>query len=155
MEGGVMFAGPMLLYSPLDFVVILLTASLNWNLWEEKSESESELLYDWRVTANQFVLAQKQSPAFILFDTDRIENDTSNNSSFVVCICCRGNVSTELLLSNGMRDTHTETHRLMGGIYEVRRSDAMIYISSFIKIGSAIQNLIAGIISLLLFFQNK
>jgi putative component of toxin-antitoxin plasmid stabilization module len=40
-----------------------------------------------------------------------------------------------------------QTHRLMGGIYEVRvemGSGAMIYTSSCIKIGSGIQRLIRG-----------
>jgi hypothetical protein len=34
------------------------------------------------------------------YDTGNIENDTSNNSSIVVCIHYRGNVSTEPLPSN-------------------------------------------------------
>jgi hypothetical protein len=36
-----------------------------------------------------------------------------------VCICCRGNVCTE------PSNIHIQTHRLMGGIYEVRRLDGM------------------------------
>jgi hypothetical protein len=43
---------------------------------------------------------------------------------------------------------HMQTHRLMEGIYEVSlemSSGAMIYIPSFIKVGSGIQKLIAGI----------
>jgi hypothetical protein len=42
---------------------------------------------------------------------------------------------------------HIQAHRLMGGIYEVRRWDGLscqIYIPSFIKIGSGIQILIGG-----------
>jgi hypothetical protein len=35
-----------------------------------------------------------------------------------VCISCRGNVITELLLSNDMgTGTHTHTHTLLGEIY--------------------------------------
>jgi hypothetical protein len=37
-----------------------------------------------------------------------------------MCICCRGNIFTEPLPSNE-RGLHIQTHRLMGGIYEVRR----------------------------------
>jgi hypothetical protein len=37
-----------------------------------------------------------------------------------VCICCRGNVFTEPLRSKN-KVIHIQTHRLMGGIYEVRR----------------------------------
>jgi hypothetical protein len=36
-----------------------------------------------------------------------------------VCICCRSNVFTEPL-RNKDRGIHIQTHRLMGGIYEVR-----------------------------------
>jgi hypothetical protein len=39
-----------------------------------------------------------------------------------VCIHCRGNVSTEPLLSNDM-GMHIETNKLIRGIYEVRRWD--------------------------------
>jgi hypothetical protein len=65
----------------------------------------------------------------ILQDMDRIENDTSNNSSIVACIPYGGNVfieplpsnesriySTEALSSND-RGVHLQTHRLMGGIF--------------------------------------
>jgi hypothetical protein len=62
---------------------------------------------------------------------------------------------------------HIQTHRLMGGTYEVRPemgSSTMIYIPCFIKIGLAIQKLMGGIhiqtnrhlgalISILLFFS--
>jgi uncharacterized RmlC-like cupin family protein len=43
---------------------------------------------------------------------------------------------------------HTETHRLIGEIYEIAvemGSGAMIYIPNFIKIGSGINRLIRGI----------
>jgi hypothetical protein len=46
--------------------------------------------------------------SLILYDTDRIENDASNNS-IVAGIGCHGNVSTEPLHSNYMRDTHMDT----------------------------------------------
>jgi hypothetical protein len=39
---------------------------------------------------------------------------------FCVCIRCRGNVFTQPLPSND-RGIHIQTHRLMGGVYEVRR----------------------------------
>jgi hypothetical protein len=41
-----------------------------------------------------------------------------------VCILCRGNVFTGPLPSND-RGIHIQIHRLMGGIYEVRRSDGL------------------------------
>jgi hypothetical protein len=44
-----------------------------------------------------------------LIDTNRIENDASNNSSIVACIHCHGNVSTEPLPSNDTGHTHTDT----------------------------------------------
>jgi hypothetical protein len=53
-------------------------------------------------------------------------------------------VSSKLLPSN-KRGIHIQTHRLMGGIYKYATemaSDVMIYIPSFIKIGSGIQKLI-------------
>jgi hypothetical protein len=59
------------------------------------------------------------------------------------------------------RGIHIETHRLMGGIYVLHHC-AVMYIPSFLKIGSGIQELIGGIhrqhedrISLHSFFQNK
>jgi hypothetical protein len=44
------------------------------------------------------------------YDTDRIENDASNNFSSVSCIRCHGNVSTEPLPSDdkGYTSRHTE-----------------------------------------------
>jgi hypothetical protein len=37
-----------------------------------------------------------------------------------LCIRCRGNVFTEPLPSNDV-GIHVQTHKLMGGIYEIRR----------------------------------
>jgi hypothetical protein len=50
-------------------------------------------------------------------------------------------------LSSNKRGMHIQTHRLMGGIYEVcleMGSGVMKYIPSFIKIGSAIRKLRGG-----------
>jgi hypothetical protein len=78
-------------------------------------------------------------------------------------IGCRGNVFTEPLSSNGRR-IHVQKHRPMGGICEMG-SGVMIYIRSYINIGSDVQKLIGrntkthrqrgDLINLLLFFQNK
>jgi hypothetical protein len=75
-----------------------------------------------------------------LYDTDRIENDTSNNSSIVASVFVSARVFTEPLPSN----------------------DIMIYIPCFIKIYSGIEKLIEGIhrqhgdhIRLLLFCGNE
>jgi hypothetical protein len=57
--------------------------------------------------------------SLISYDKDPTENEASNNSSVVACIHCCRNVSTEPLPSN-WRGTHIQTHRLTGGIYEVR-----------------------------------
>jgi hypothetical protein len=46
-------------------------------------------------------------------DVDGTENDAPNDSSIVACIRCNSNVFTE------------RTHRLMGGISEVRRWDGL------------------------------
>jgi hypothetical protein len=63
-----------------------------------------------------------------------IEDDAPNNYSIAACICFRGNVFTELFPSTERSDTeqlpccrkdkHTDT-QLMGGIYEIRRSDGL------------------------------
>jgi hypothetical protein len=65
------------------------------------------------------------------------QTHAANNSSIVVCIRYRGNLFTKPLPSNGkgihftelllatIGWTHRQTHRLMGGIYQVRRSDAL------------------------------
>jgi hypothetical protein len=54
-----------------------------------------------------------------LIHTDRIEDDASNNSLVIARIPWRKNVYAEPLRSND-REIHKQTHRLMGGIYEVR-----------------------------------
>jgi hypothetical protein len=43
---------------------------------------------------------------------------------YCVCIRCRGNVFTEQLPGND-RGIHIKTHRLIGGIYEVRHWDGL------------------------------
>jgi hypothetical protein len=53
-----------------------------------------------------------------------IENDASNNSSIVACIRYHGNVFTEPFPSND-RGIHIQTHRLIGGIYEVHQADGL------------------------------
>jgi hypothetical protein len=63
----------------------------------------------------------KTRKTLLRYDIDRTVN-ASNNSSIVACIRCRGNVFTEPLPSTDMV-RHVQTHRLMGGIYELRRSD--------------------------------
>jgi hypothetical protein len=78
-----------------------------------------------------------------------------------VCVRYRGNVSIEQLLAtiggfyrteplpSNDRGIHVQTHRLMGGIFFNQAvemdSGAVIYIPSFIKIGSGVQKLIGGI----------
>jgi hypothetical protein len=71
---------------------------------------------------------------------NRIENDASNNSSvaciFVAIVTFLPNRCIELVGGYRCR------HRLIGGIYEIAvemGSGSMIYIPSFIKIGSLIQ----------------
>jgi hypothetical protein len=49
---------------------------------------------------------------------DHTENDTSRSSSIVSCIHCHGNMFTKTLPGND-RGIHIQTHRLMGGTYEV------------------------------------
>jgi hypothetical protein len=56
----------------------------------------------------------------IAYETDRIENDASNNSFTVTDICYRGNVFTRPLPSNNLA-IHIQTKRLMGRIYVARR----------------------------------
>jgi hypothetical protein len=48
------------------------------------------------------------------------KKDASSNYAIVAYIRCRDNAFTEPLPSND-RGIHIQTHRLMGGIYEVRR----------------------------------
>jgi hypothetical protein len=52
-------------------------------------------------------------------------------------------------LPNNDKGVHIQTHILMGGIFLIRPidtgSDAVIYVTSFIKIGSGIQKFIRGI----------
>jgi hypothetical protein len=84
-------------------------------------------IYKTRISQNNY------SSTFISYDSDRTENDVSNNSSIVAYVFV------------------TATKFEMG-------SGAMIYIPNFIKIGSGIQKLIDGkhrhtdLISLLIYF---
>jgi hypothetical protein len=74
------------------------------------------------------------------YDVDRIKNYASN-SSCIACICCRGNGL--LSLARICRDTHADTDWLKGFMYTIKMgSGTMIYVPSFIKIGSGIQKLI-------------
>jgi hypothetical protein len=45
---------------------------------------------------------ETSSPTYLSQDTNRIENDPSNNSSVVPCVRCRGSMFTEPLPSNEM-----------------------------------------------------
>jgi hypothetical protein len=61
------------------------------------------------------------SATFLRYDTDRIENNASNISSILACVFLTAvDVFTESLPSND-RGTQVQTHRLIGGVYEVRR----------------------------------
>jgi hypothetical protein len=84
---------------------------------------------------------KNQSPAFLFYDTDHVEKDTPHNSC--VCIRCRGNVFfTEL----SPRNTYRHTDWWEGCVkHAVEMGDsALIYIPSFIEIGSDIQKPIEG-----------
>jgi hypothetical protein len=83
----------------------------------------------------------------------------------LLCIHCHGNVFTKSLPSND-RGTHIQTHRLMGGIYEVhhpdwlRCHDVWVYedwsrCSKVSRGDSQTHRQYGDLISLLLFFQNK
>jgi hypothetical protein len=75
---------------------------------------------------------------FLWYDTGSIENDASNNFSFVARVfvtavtfllsrflASKGVIHiTETLPSND-REVHIQTHRLIGGVYEVLRSNAL------------------------------
>jgi hypothetical protein len=108
-----------------------------------------------------------RSSTCLWYDTDRIEDDASNNSSIAALVFI---AAVTFLRSRGlakMGDTRIDTDWWEGFImYAIEiGSGAMICIPSFIKIGSGIQKLIMGDtqthrqhgdrISLLSVFQNK
>jgi hypothetical protein len=103
------------------------------------------------------------SPTLLLYNTDRVEHDMYNNSSMFVCVFVAAVKCLPSRCLATLDGIHIETHRLMGGIYEVRRWGAMIYIPSFVKCCSGIQKMIWGdsqihrqqgdLISLLWFFK--
>jgi hypothetical protein len=84
-----------------------------------------------RETANNDRELHRQTHKIILRDdTDRIENEASNNSSITLCFRCHGNMFGEPLPSTEWRDTlnlstiggiHLQTNRSMGGIYKFCR----------------------------------
>jgi hypothetical protein len=61
--------------------------------------------------------------AYFHLKGDEAHRKVLKNSYIVACIRCRSNVFTKPLPSNDR--IHIQTHRLMGGIYEVRRSDVL------------------------------
>jgi hypothetical protein len=68
----------------------------------------------------------------------------SNNSSIVACVFVTGAKFYELLPSNN-RGIHIQTHRLEEGNFKYgvdMGSNAVIYVPSFIKIGSGIKKCI-------------
>jgi hypothetical protein len=97
---------------------------------------------------------------------DRIENDTSNNSSIIACIFVAAVtfISSRFLAKIG-RYTYRHTDRWEGFMKYAAEmgSGAMIYIPNFVKIGSGIRKLIEGVsqthwqhgdrVTLLLFFK--
>jgi hypothetical protein len=110
---------------------------------------------------------KNEPPTFLLYDMDRTENDASDNSSIVASVFV---AAVTFLLSRCLSTIgeHIQTHRLVGGIMKYAvglDSGVMIYIPSFMKIGSGIQKLIerdtlthrqhGDRIHRLLFFQNK
>jgi hypothetical protein len=96
---------------------------------------------------------------FPWYDTGRIENEASEQFFYCwMCIRCRGKVFTEPLPNNDRenfteplpsndRGTYIDTNWREGFMKYADEmvSGAMIYIPSFIKIGSAIQKLTGGI----------
>jgi hypothetical protein len=119
---------------------------------------------------------QKRIACFPWYVTDCLKNDASNNSYISACVFvdavtflssrCLAMIGRFLPSSCLATITvDTQAHRLLLMIYEVRLEmvpGAIIYIPSFMKIGSGIQKLIRGIhrqhgdlINLLLFFQIK
>jgi hypothetical protein len=94
------------------------------------------------------ISVKKQLPTRLWYDSDRTENEASTTSSIVLCINCHWNVSTEPLPSNDTRGyTYRHTDWWKGFMkYAVETgSGTVIYLPSFIKIGSVIQKLIGGI----------
>jgi hypothetical protein len=85
------------------------------------------------------VLGRKE--LLFLYDTDRIENDASNSSSIVACVFLAAVTFLPSRCIATIGGVHIQTHRLMGGIYEVCLSDGLRcrdLHTSFIKIGSGI-----------------
>jgi hypothetical protein len=90
---------------------------------------------------------EEQIAYFPWYDTDRIENDASNNDSIVACVfVATVKFLTEPLPSNEREYTYRYTDWWEGFMkYAVEMGwGAMTYIPSFIKIDSGIQKLIGG-----------
>jgi hypothetical protein len=89
-------------------------------------------------------LPRETNPQTLLwYDTDRMENDASNNPPVVAHVF----VAAVTFLPSRCLATYTYRHKLMGGIYEVRRWDGLMchhIHTKFHKIGSGIQKLISG-----------
>jgi hypothetical protein len=100
-----------------------------------------ENLFTEPLLSNDKGMHREDPQIIFLYDTDRIENDASNSSYIVDCICCRGNVFSEPLPSS------SRLYWWKGFMkYAVEMgSGAMIYIPSFIKIGSGNRTLIERI----------
>jgi hypothetical protein len=115
------------------------------------SKSKHPLLnIKYRYTNNHKIHNNKwiTSRTFLWYDTNRIENDAFNNSSIVACVFVAAVTSLPsrcLATRGGCTHRHTDRcERFM--TYALKMgSCVMIYLPSFIQIGSGIQNLLRGI----------
>jgi hypothetical protein len=84
--------------------------SLYWLNSSKKVQKTSSIQESALLLSNnkQEVLGRTNHLPTFLQDMDHTENDVSNNSSIVLCICCHGNVSTKTLPSKG-RGIHRHT----------------------------------------------
>jgi hypothetical protein len=87
--------------------------------------SQGECGFEFCVVNKKSSSGKNLLTTFLWYDTDRIENDASNNYFIVACVFVAAVAflpSRCLATIGGM---YIETHRLMEGIYEVRHWDGL------------------------------
>jgi hypothetical protein len=137
-----------------EWNTVCITMQFQWMPWPIYSLCAA--VY-WRIYATRllflayFVLKQEvlgRTNRLLSFDTTRTAQKRMRPTIFLLLsvFVAAGTCLPRRCLSI-LWGLHMQTHRLMGGIYEVRCSDGLYChdIPHFIKIGSSVQKLIGGI----------
>jgi hypothetical protein len=109
---------------------------------------QTDVLFVMYSVSNTWSSGKNWSPTFVWYDTGHIENNESNNSYIVACVfvtAVKFLPSRCLATIRGHTYRHTDWWEGYFNYAVVKGSRAMIYVPSFINIGSGIQKLKGGL----------